>query len=248
MALKRKGRAPAAKAKAEPAAEASEIASVQGATAKLTVSVKRRMTNGDEMFIAPGVEMHCTTDELDETQASVTERVHAWLDELLQAYPDTDPVDEDDEDEEDDEGEDDDADEGEDDEDDEAEDEEDDLTEADIKKMKKAELIEFVKDEELDIETKGMSVADLKAAIIEELFSEEDDEDEDEEADEDDEDEDEEEGYTEEELAELDLKELQEIVDAWELEHPKFKKGTKLAAKKKAYTKLILEEQDEEED
>jgi hypothetical protein len=242
MALKRKGRAPAAKAKSEPVAEASEISVVNGATAKLTVSIKRRMANGDEVFIAPGVEMHCAADELDETQATVTERVHKWMDELLQAYPDADPLDDEDDEADDEEDE---ADED----DEEDEEDEDDLSEADVKKMKKAELLELIEEEELEIETKGMSVADLKAAIIEELFSEEDEEDEDEEdADDEDEDDEDEEGYTEEELAELDLKDLQEIVDAWELDHPKFKKGVKLAAKKKAYIALIIEAQDEDEE
>lgn len=69
--------------------------------------------------------------------------------------------------------------EGEEEEDDEDEEEED-LTEDDIKKMKKPELMKLIKDEEIDIDTKGMKIADIKNAIIEELFEEEEGEEEEE--------------------------------------------------------------------
>lgn len=62
-----------------------------------------------------------------------------------------------------------------DDEDEEAED----ISPDDIKKMKKAELLELIKDEDLDVSPKEFKkIADLREAIIDELFeSEEDDED-----------------------------------------------------------------------
>ncbi len=214
------------------------------AKAKLTISVKRRLANGDEVFIAPGLEMECSADALEAAQSDVTDRVNAWMDALLEAYPDADPMDEDEEAEDEDEDEGDEGDEGDD------EDEEgDDPTEAEIKKMKKPELLELAEAYEIELEAK--TVAKMRDELIEALFSDEDeDEDEDEDDAEDgDEDDGEEEGlWTEEELDALKLSELQEIVESWELEGPTVKKGTKLAAKKAAYIEYILEAQDEEEE
>lgn len=240
MAPRRTGKSPAAKAKASAPSEASALA-VHSATAKLTVSIKRRLSNGDEVFIAPGVEKQCSPDELDTVQAEVSERVHAWLDELLEAYPDADPIDEDEEGEyeDEDELEDEEADEDEDGEDDE---DEEDLTEADIRKMKKGELQALAEEYEYELEAK--TVKDMRDELIEVLFTEDEDEDgEDEEEDDEGEDE---EAFDEEELSEMKLAQLQEIVDGWELEHPKFSKTAKLPAKKKAYIALILEAQEEE--
>lgn len=248
MAIKKKGRAPAAKAKAAPEAETIESVTTMMATAKLTVSVKRRLTTGDEIFIAPGIEMHCDADALDETQLAVTDRVNAWVDQLLEAYPDSDPI-EDAEDEDEDEDLDEDEDE------DEAEDEaaEEWPDEATIRKMKKADLLALA--EEAEVELEGTTVKELRDELIEILHAEEeadeDDEDEDEDADEDEdeaEDGDESDLYTEEELDDLKLEELQEIVEEWEVKHPRFKKGTSVTAKKAKYVELILATQDEEEE
>lgn len=251
MAIKRQGKAPAKKPAAKAASDvvgeavASAIAPLE--TAKLTVSVKRRLSNGDEVFIAPGIEKQVAAGDLEEAQAEVTERVNSWLTELLEQYPDVDPMDEEDEDDEDETEEDEtEEDEGE----DEGEDE-DELTEAEVRKMKKSELVALA--EEYEIELESTKVADIKDELIAALFEDEDEEDEDEEdedetdeGDEEDEDEDEEEGYDEEDLKAMKLDELQEICDAWEIDHPSIKKGTKLAAKKTAYIAHILEAQDEE--
>lgn len=214
------------------------------ATAKLTLSLKRRLSNGDEVFIAPGIEMHCGVDELDAKQAEVQERVTGWLTELTEAFPDAELEDEDDEDE--DEEDEDDEDEDEDDEDDgddeDDEDDEDELTEEEIEGMALKDLKAVVKEYELDIKVTGMKKADLAEAIIEALFADEDEEDEDD--DEDGDDEDDEDAYTEDELEEMKLADLQEIADEWEMEHPKLKKGTPVAKKKAAYIKAILEEQE----
>ena len=144
MPIKKKGKAPAAKAKAkvEEAAEAvldAAVGAVFVGKAKLTISVKRRLSNGDEVFIAPGIELDGLAEDLDATKATVTDHVNGWLDDLLAAYPDSDPIDdeeEEDDDADDEEEEDDDADADDEDEDDDDEEGED-LTEDEIKKNEK---------------------------------------------------------------------------------------------------------------
>ena len=238
MAIKKKGTSPAKKSSAANVAETAigtALAITMMGKAKLTISAKRRLSDGTEIFIAPGIELDCARDDLDATQAAVTERVNGWMEELLAQYPDSDPIDDDDEEEEeaDDEEEEDEA-------DDEEEDEaEDDLTEADIKKMKKADLVALA--EEYEIELEETAVAKMRVELIDALFSEEEEE----EADDEDEEEDED-AWSEEELSEMKLDQLQEILDGWELNHPSIKKGTKLAAKKAAYIEAILEAQEEE--
>lgn len=240
MALKRNGKRPASKTKT-PEAETAVgdiLTAHNSATAKLTISVKRRLANGDEVFIAPGVEIQCGADDLDAKQAEVETRVNTWMEGLLEAYPDVDLEDEDEEEE----GE---EEEGEEEEEPEEEEEgeEEELTEAEVAKMKLADLKALVKEEELDIDVKGMKLAELRTAVAEELFGEEGEEEE--EGDEEEE-EGEEEGYTEEELGELKLDALQEICTSWEIGDPKLKKGAKLGAKKAAFIAHILEAQDEE--
>lgn len=235
MAIKKQGKATARKAAPAGASAADPIAQ---ATAKLTVSIKRRLSNGDEVFIAPGVELHCSEEELDEKQAEVTERVNNWLTELVEAYPDVDL----DEDEDDDEEEDDDEDEDEDDDD---EEEVELPTEAEVKKMKKADLMETA--ELMELELESTKVADIREEIIEALAEYEDDEDEDEDDDDDDGDEEEEDLYTEDELKALKLEDLQEICEDWSIGHPKLKKDAPLKKKKTAYVDYILEAQEDED-
>lgn len=206
---------------------------MQHAVAKLTVSVKRRLSNGDEVFIAPGIEIGCAPGELDETQEDVATRVNDWVTKLLEDYPDDDS---DDETEDDEEATEDEHGGGED------EDEDEEVTEADIRKMKKAELLDFIEENELEIETKGASVKSLRDDIIEALL--EDDEDEDEDGGDDETEDDEDEDYEKEELDAMPLSELQGIADQWELK-VRVKPGSKLSAKKAAYTKAILKAQDE---
>lgn len=72
------------------------------------------------------------------------------------------------------------------DEEDEEEDDEDDITEDDIKKMKKAELLTLIDEEELDIDVKKFKkVGELRTAVIDELFEDEEEDDDDEEWDDD---------------------------------------------------------------
>lgn len=221
---------PAAASSAEVSGDA--IISAMNASAKLTVSVKRRLGNGDEVFIAPGIEISCTPDTLDETQAAVTERVNAWMDTLLETYPD--PTDAEDEEVEDDEP--DDEEEGD-------EEEGDDITEEDVAAMKLADLKALIKAEELDVETKGVKLADLREAVADALFGDEEEAEDEEEADEEDEEpEDEEEELSEADLKGMKLAELQELVDEWEMEHPKMPKTAKSSVQKKAvYVKYIME-------
>lgn len=140
-------------------------------------------------------------------------------------------------------------------------DEEGDLTEEDIRGMDKKALIGLIDEQELDVDKK-LSLAKLRDAVIEAL-SEEGEDDEDEDEDDADEDEDEEsededgeededadeeddEPYTKEQLEELKLADLIKIADAWELEVD-VKKGAELPAKKKAYIKAILKDQEEQQ-
>lgn len=242
MAIKKSGKAPAARAKPESSSAAVSESAVLGTiatdTVKLTVSIKRRLSNGDEVFIAPGVEMHCAHEDVDATKEKVTASVNAWMEELLSQYPDVDPIDaadEEDEEDEEDEAEEDDA------------DEEEELTDDDIKAMKKPELVALAK--EMEIELESTTVAKMRDELIEALFDEEE---EDEDADEDEEDEDEdeadedEEELTEEDLKAMKLDELQTMCDEYEIDHPKLKKGAKLPEKKAAYVKHIMESLEEE--
>ncbi len=223
------------------------------AKAKLTVSVKRRLANGDEVFIAPGLEMDCTPDALDETQLTVTERLNAWMETMLEAYPDADLDDEEDEEEADEEIEEEDEDEDEEDEDEDEEDEDElEISEEDIAKMKLSDLKGLIKEAGLKIDPKGMKVADLREAVLDALFEEEggdeeDEEDEEEldeeeEADEEEADEDE---ITEEDLQGMKLKELQALCDNWGIGEPDIPKGTKLADKKDLYVEYIMENAEE---
>lgn len=244
MAIKRTGKAPAKKATAvekDTATTETSAVALTTATAKLTVSLKRRLANGDEVFLAPGIEMHCATDDLDATQEAVTDRVNAWLETLVEAYPDVDLDDEEaEEDDEDEAEEDEDEDEGDEDEGDEIE-----VSEEEVAKMKLADLKKLIEEAELDIDTKGKKVAALREEVLEALFGEEEedgDEEEEDEADEEEEDDEgDEEGLTEEDLQAMKLKELQELCEEWEIGEPTVKKGANLAAKKAAYIKYILE-------
>lgn len=79
-----------------------------------------------------------------------------------------------------------DDDEDDDDEDDE-DDDEDDVTEEEILKMKKADIIKLIKDEELEINpNEYKKIGELRAAVIDALFDDEDDEDDDWDSDDDD--------------------------------------------------------------
>jgi hypothetical protein len=221
--------------------------SLNSATVKLTVSIKRRLGSGDEVFIAPGIEMHCAVEDLDATQESVTERVNGWMEKLLADYPD--PADADDDEAE--EAEDDAAEDDE----EEAADDEEGLSEEDIAGMDKKALLALIKEQEIEIDGAAkMAVKALREAVIEALFSDDDGEEDgdEEEADEDAEDDedgdgDDAGGYTEAELKAMKLEELQEICDTWEIDNPKLAKGADLKTKKAAYIKHILASQDAEE-
>lgn len=243
MAIKRvTGKKPAP---ASAAAEAETTATVSTgapmATAKLTISIKRRLNDGTEVFIAPGIELQGPADELDATQAAVAERVNGWLQELLADYPDAAEGGEEAEEE---------AAEEEEAADEEAadEDEEEGVTEEEIRAMSLADLKAFIKENELEIETKGLKLADLREAVIEALSGDEDAEEEaaeDEDADE--EAEEEAEGVSEDDLKKMKLEELQALCEEWEIGEPEVKKGAALPAKKAAYIKHIMAAQTEEE-
>lgn len=221
------------------ALEAGTLVTTGFGNAKLTISIKRRLPNGDEVFLAPGIEIGGDADAIDETIATVTEKVNGWMENLLAAYPDSDPVDDEDEADEEEEG----------DEEEEAEEEgdeeEEELTEADVKKMTKKQLEQLAEDFEFEFEEKVLGK--MRTEAIEILFAEEGEEEEETEEEEEAEEGEEEEveAYEEDELKALKLEQLQEILTDWEIDHPTFKKGTQLPAKKKAYIKAILEGQEE---
>ena len=271
MAIRKAGKRPATKETKE--AEAPESAShpFHMAKAKLTMSMKRRLPDGSEIFVAPGIECDCSLDDLDATQADVEARVTGWMTTLMEAFPDSE-LDDDDEEEEDDEEEDDeveaddeeeededeaeeeaDEEEEDDEEEDDEEEEELEVSEEDIAKMKLAELKALIKDAGLDLDAKGMKVAELREAVADELFGEAEEEDEDEDEDEVDDEEEEDDGeedgdeLTEEDLQEMKLAELQALCEEYEIEEPSMPRGAKLSAKKKLYIDAILNA-DEEED
>lgn len=219
--------------------------SINTATVKLTVSVKRRLGSGDEVFIAPGIEMMCPVDELDATQESVTARVNGWMERLLADYPDPADAEDDATDDADDADADDDS--------DDADDDDGGVTEEEINAMSLADLKTFVKENDLDVDLKGLKVAAAREAVIAAVFSGDDDDDEDDDADDDDADAEEdgdgdEDGYTEDELRKMKLEELQEIITEWGIGDPKIKKGADVKAKKAAYVAHILAAQEEAED
>lgn len=202
------------------------------ATAKLTVSVKRRLGNGDEVFIAPGIEVTCAESELDAKQAEVAERVKHWLDNIMAMYPDPTEGADDSTDE--------DADEDADDADEDGDGDGEDLTAEDVDAMDKPELLELIKENDLDVpNAKKLKVGELREAVKALLTSDDADED-GEDADEDDA------GYTEAELKKMGLEELQKVCDSWDIGHPKIKKGADLKTKKAAYIAHILEAQEDE--
>ena len=232
------------------------------ATVKLTVSVKRRLGNGDEVFFAPGMELVVTPEEFAAAKEQVTNTLEAWVAELTEKFPD--PADAEDDAQDTDDG---------DDEDDDDDDEGEELTEDEIKAMSKKDLLALIKEQELEIDGAAkMTVKELREAVFEALAGDEDDDDDDDDSDEDsddddddeddddddddsdedsdddDDDEDDEEGddepYTEAELKAMKLSELQEIADSWALKHPKLDKAAKVKEKIAAYVKLILKNQD----
>lgn len=225
---------------------ATSALSINSATAKLTVSIKRRLGNGDEVFLAPGIELSCAPDELDAKQAEVTERVHGWVENLLALYPDpTDDAEDADEDDAEDDTEDADED---------GDEDEDGLSEEDIDAMDKKGLQALIKEHELEIEGAAkMAVKALREAVKEALFSEDEDEDADDDAEDEDEDGEDEDGdedsagYTDEELKAMKLEELQEICKEWDIGTPKLAKGADLKAKKAAYIKHVKAAQEAEE-
>lgn len=239
MAVKSRGKKPAATTKAEGELIMSDVV-------KLTVSVKRRLANGDEIFIAPGMERHHAPGEAAEARAALQEDVDAWLTELLEAYPDVDlDEDDDDGDYDDDEDADDEDDEDEDDVEN-GEDEDDVPSEEEIAKMKVADLKALVEDYELDVDPKGMKVKELREAVIDALYGEDEDDDDVDDDDQDD-DEDDEDEITEEDLEEMSVSELEELCEENEIDLPKYRRGAKAAAKKKALIAHILEVMEEEE-
>lgn len=215
------------------------------AKAKLTISVKRRLANGDEVFIAPGIEMDCLPDELNATQEEVQTRINAWMTDLLEAYPDADLDDDEEEDEDEVEEDEEEADEDEDEDEDEIE-----VSEEEVAKMKLADLKALIKETGIDVDPAGMKVADLREAVIAELFGEEEEGDEEEDEDEDEAEADEDEEEDEDELSEDDLKamklqQLQDLCEEWGIGEPKLPKGAKLSQKKDLYIKHIMENAEE---
>jgi hypothetical protein len=244
MALRKAGKRPAAK-EANDSPESS-TSPTHMAKVKLTMSMKRRLPDGVEIFVAPGIECDCAMDDLDAVQADVEARVTGWITTLMEAYPDSE-LDDEDEEEEDEEADEEEADEEEEDED------ELEVSEEDIAKMKLAELKTLIKDAGLELDPKGMKVAELREAVADELFgeAEEEDEDEDEdeeEVDEEEADEEEEDGdeLTEEDLQEMKLAELQALCEEYEIEEPSMPRGAKLSAKKQLYIDAILNADEED--
>lgn len=159
-----------------------------------------------------------------------------------------------------------DEDEDEDAEDEDAEDEDgddDELTVEEIEAMDKKSLLALIDENELEIDKK-LSLAKLRAAVIEALSEDGDDDadededgeededaDEDEDEDEDAEDEDEDgdddadddEPYTKEQLSSMKLEDLIQIADVWEVD-AKIKKADDLKTKKAKYIKAILADQE----
>jgi GNAT superfamily N-acetyltransferase len=123
-----------------------------------------------------------------------------------------------------------------------------DYSEEELDEMENDELVELA--EKFDIEPtytgKGAKKKLNKKALIEALIEAMESEDSD--SDDDDDDDEEGEGYTEEELSELDDKELLEVAEEYEVEAEYTGKGAKKKLNKKALIEAILEAQDSEED
>lgn len=222
---------------------------------KSTLSVKMRNETGDEVFVSTGAEAYnVEEDNIPEKRAVIDELLTDWIKDRAEAigsasfgnYADNDSVDEVAADEA-------------------AADEvadDDELTEDAINSMKKAELDALIEEHGIEVEPKA-KLADKRAAIIEALFSGEEDAADDAEEDADDadddtddadddtdtaddaEDDDEEfEPYTAAELGEMKLKELDEIAVAWGVPL-KHKAGADLKTKKATAIKAILKFQED---
>jgi hypothetical protein len=196
------------------------------------------------VFIAPGIEIHCNANELNATQEEVQERVNAWMDTLLAQYPDA-SLDDDEEEEEEETEDEEEAEE-------EAEEEEEELevSEEEVAKMALKDLKALIKESGLDIDPAGMKVAELREAVIAELFGdgeEEEEGDEEEDEEEEGDEEGEEDELSEEDLKAMKLDELQALCEEWGIGDPKIKKGADLKTKKAAYIKHIMDSSEEEE-
>lgn len=148
-----------------------------------TVSVKVKTgtqynQEGFEVFISRQMAVGGDTSELiDELTALAQEKVDKYAEEFLSDEVEHDPGDDDEEIvAQDDDEEVDDDDEGFADDDEEGDDAEgdDELTDEDVLAMKKPELVQLIKDEKLDIDVKDYKkIADLRNAIVDILFEEE---------------------------------------------------------------------------
>lgn len=134
------------------------------------------MKKADETF-------EVLADKLLEKYDALAERLDEEVDEETEddqeEYNKEDSEDSEDEEWEDSEEEDEDEEDSEE-EDEDEDDEEEDLTEDEIMKMKKAELLELIEEEQLDVDPKGLKLKELREAVCDAYFGdEEEDEDED---------------------------------------------------------------------
>ena len=161
---------------------------------RLTVAVgkstdfgKEKVSLGLSENVKEGTDLMELADEMYDSLAEKLEEKFALIKKEDEPdYEDDNGDDPEPDDNEDDADDADDADDEEDDEEDDDEEDEDDITEDGIKKMKKAELIDLIADEKLDIDVKKYKkIGDLRTAVIDELFEDEDEDGEDGEDDED---------------------------------------------------------------
>jgi len=172
--------------------------------AKVGLSLSQNLKDGeDSMEIADGVYEELV-EKLEEKFDDLCEKVGVGDSDDDESDDDDDQDDDsdDDDDDDDDSGQDDDDDDSDDDDDDDSDDDDDDsddddddsddeITEDEIKKMKKADLIQLIKDEELDVNPKKFKkIADLRTAVIDDIFDDDDDDDDDDDWDSDDDDDD----------------------------------------------------------
>ena len=179
--------------KSKVAQETPEATTLE-VTPMFEVVAKKTVTDGNGNFytnqITSSVDDAEKIDELQELlNGKIDEAIEAYSgfeaadeEEAEEEYEDEPEEDEEEDEEYDEDGDEEEADEDEEDEEDEDEDE---LTEDDIMKMKKSELVELIDEEELDIDIKGMKIKDIREAVIDEMFVEDEDEEYDEEFDED---------------------------------------------------------------
>lgn len=158
--------------KESPSAAPKEATVDSAVVTVISVKAKKTMSDGDGNFYTNEVFISSPSGDVETSIDEMQEVANRKVDEAIEAYSGFEGAEVEEEELEEEEEE---LEEEEFEEDEEEEDEEE-LSEDDIMKMKKAELLEIIDEEELDIDTAGMKIKDIREEVIDAMFGEEEEE------------------------------------------------------------------------